>query len=120
MSMNDLIDFNALAEAKEMMKAKFPTMVEYYLEDSVNYIALIHEGMKASNVERIISPAHTLKSSSRQMGAQRVSALAKEIEALARDQTSAGTHDIHAFAPLVSALEAAFNETRTALPAQAA
>lgn len=120
MTTNDLIDFNALAEAKEMMKAKFPTMVEYYIEDSANYIALIHEGMKASSVERMISPAHTLKSSSRQMGALRVSAIAKEIEALARDQTSAGTEDIHAFAPLVNALELAFGETRTVLPAQAA
>ena len=41
------------------MKAKFPTMVQYFLEDAETYISTIREGVMAANVEKIVSPAHT-------------------------------------------------------------
>lgn len=120
MNQCELFDFNALAEAKEVMKAKFGTMVKYYLEDSENYINAIRAAMDAGNVEAVIAPSHTLKSSSMQMGAQRLSIIAKEMEAMARTQSSSGKPDITLFRPLFAQLETTFSETRTGLPAHAA
>ena len=116
----ELFDFNALAEAKETMQSKFGTMIEYFIEDSESYITAIRTAMAAGSIEGIISPSHTLKSSSRQMGALRVSNIAMEMEALSREMSSAGRRDVAPFQPLVEKLEAAFHETRQALPAQAA
>ncbi|MEQ1704610.1 MAG: Hpt domain-containing protein [Rickettsiales bacterium] len=112
--MTDLLDMIAIAEVKAMMKAKFPTMVEYFLEDSESYITSIREGIAASNAEKIVSPAHTLKSSAQQMGAIRVSEIAKEMEVLAREQSSSGNNDMQAFAAMLSKLETAFAETKEA------
>ncbi len=116
----ELFDFNALAEAKEMMKAKFGTMVKYYLEDSENYISAISAAVGAGNVEAIIAPSHTLKSSSMQMGALRLSSIAREMEAMARAQSSAGKPDIALYRPLFTQLEATFAETRSGLSSHAA
>lgn len=116
----ELFDFNALAETKELMKTKFSMMVKYYLEDSRNYINAISAAVAAGNVEAIIAASHTLKSSSMQMGAQRLSSIAKEMEAMARAQTAAGKPDITLFRPLYAQLESAFGETRSGLSAHAA
>jgi len=118
--MTDILDMTAIAEAKAMMKAKFPTMVQYFLEDSESYIASIREGIAAVSAEKIVSPAHTLKSSARQMGAMRVSEIAKDMEALAREQSSAGNNDMQAFAAMLPKLETAFAETKEAFKQQAA
>ena len=116
----ELIDNDALAEAKETMKAKFPTMVNYYLEDAASYMASIRKAFNEKCAERIISPAHTLKSSSKQMGALRMAVIAKDIEALAREQANAGQSDMAPFQALVETLEATFAETKAILPAKAA
>lgn len=117
MTQSELFDLNSLAEAKRTMKAKFGTMVQYFLEDSESYIIAIKEAITANNVEAIISPSHTLKSSSKQMGAERLSNISKEIEAMAREQTSAGKSDFTAFHAMVDELQTIFIETKSALPA---
>lgn len=116
--MTTIIDQTILAEAKETMKAKFPTIVAYFLEDSEVYIDNIKEGISAVNIEKIVSPAHTLKSSARQMGAILVSEIAKEIEHLAREQIGNGANDVQVFGELLPKLEAAFAETKDAFAQQ--
>ncbi len=118
MTKTNIFDLNALSEAKETMKGKFTTMVQYFLEDSESYIASIKNAMANNNVEAIISPAHTLKSSSRQMGAQYLSDIAMEIEAQAREQSSQGKAEIAIFKQLLADLESAFAETKLYLPSQ--
>jgi HPt (histidine-containing phosphotransfer) domain-containing protein len=111
-----IIDQTIMSEARAMMKAKFPTMVQYFLEDAATYIADIRAGIDEKSVEKIISPAHTMKSSSRQMGAMRLSDIAKDIEHLARDQLASGG-DIMLFVSMLAALEHAMLETKTAFEA---
>ncbi len=67
-----------------MMKRRFATMIEYFLEDTQNYIEQINKGVENGDYTAIVVPAHTIKSSSRQMGAITVSDLSKDLEALAR------------------------------------
>jgi len=108
-----VLDMSVVEEAKAMMKNKFPTMIEYFLEDSATYIAAIRDGIVTKNAEQIVSPAHTLKSSSRQMGAMVMSALAKQVEEQARQIKDTGG-DINVFTPLVVSLDRAFGETKQA------
>lgn len=112
---DSILNMAAIHEAKETMKSKFPTMIEYFMEDTEMYINSIKDGMIASNAEEIIVPAHTLKSSSRQMGAAKMSDIAKEIEMLARAQAEKNNTDVASFGTIISRLESAFAETQEAL-----
>lgn len=115
-----IIDLAAINEAKETMKAKFPTMVQYFMEDSESYIESIREGIAAVSSERIVSPAHTLKSSARQMGAIRMSEIAKLIEMIAREQADANQNNMAPFSELLTLLKTAFEDTKTAYQQHAA
>lgn len=110
-----VLDVDAVQEAKAIMKAKFPIMVQYFIEDSETYIANIREGVAQSSVEKIVSPAHTLKSSARQIGAVYMSDLAKEIETIARAQCEVGQGNMAPFIEKLSQLEASFLEVQKAL-----
>ena len=110
--MSALLDTSAVEEARAMFKAKFPTMAGYYFEDAEGYVANIRDAVAAGNVQAIVTPAHTLKSSSRQMGASGVSDVAKEIEAQARE----AAHGIDWFARQLARLEEVFAQTRAAYP----
>ena len=112
--MTEILDLAAVNVAKEMMKEKFPTMLEYFVEDSETYIASVRDSIAANSAEKIVSPAHTVKSSSRQMGATKMADIAKELEALARDQYSNSTNDMGPFTELLGKLERAFIETKDA------
>lgn len=120
--MNDMniLDIRAIAEAKAMMKTKFPTMVEFFLEDAQMYIGNIRDAIATENALLIVSPAHTLKSSSKQMGAVLVSEIAKQIEANAREQSANDDNDMASFVKLLLELEEAFTETKEAFKQQAA
>ena len=82
------LDQVAVVKAKSMMKRRFPTMIEYFLEDTQNYLEQIKQGLEEHDYKQLVVPSHTIKSSSRQMGAFTVSDLAREIEALARTEES--------------------------------
>ena len=114
MTNSTILDMEAIEEARAVMKDKFPTMVEYFMEDTEMYINSIKEGVANVSIEKIVSPAHTLKSSSRQMGATRVSEISKEIEALAREQSSGGENNMEVLAAMIVTLEGAFHATREA------
>ncbi|HEY7773532.1 MAG TPA: Hpt domain-containing protein, partial [Marinagarivorans sp.] len=74
----------AVAKAKNIMKHRFPTMIEYYLEDTQSYIDQIRRGLDEGSYAQLVVPSHTIKSSSRQMGAYAVAELGQKIEAMAR------------------------------------
>ena len=114
MSAVQLLDTDAVNEARSMFRAKFTTMSGYYFEDAQGYLDNIRDAIAGANVAGIVAPAHTLKSSSRQMGAARVSIIAKEIETAAREQVNGTTW----FAAQLVELEQAFSDTRAAYPAE--
>ena len=109
-----LLDTAAVDEARAVFKARFPVMAGYYFEDAAGYVANIRQALSAGNVQAVVTPAHTLKSSSRQMGASGVRELAAEIETGARD---AG-HGLDWFVRHLAQLEKVFEQTRAAYPAE--
>jgi len=100
----EVLDMEAVEDAKDAMKGKFATMVQFYLEDTVAFVEQIEAAVSANETDKIVSPAHTLKSSSAQLGAMQVSDIAQELEAAAREGAGGG-NDI---ASLTQRLRAAF------------
>ena len=82
-----LRDKNIWREAQKTMGSKFTTMISYYMEDTSKYLQEIAAGMAAQDYAQIIAPAHSLKSSSRQLGFLRISEIAKTLEHGGREGT---------------------------------
>lgn len=114
MTEEPIIDPSTIAEAKETMHAKFPKMVEYFFEDAETYIEAIRKAVATANIEKIVSPSHTLKSSARQMGALRLSDIARSIEEQARQMLSGGQAELSQVSHKLSKLEAVFEQTKSA------
>ncbi len=84
-SNSKLFDKKSYESAKNLMDDKFSIMVGYYISDTQQYINDIKRAIDNKDVKAIIQPAHTIKSSSFQIGAIKVSILAKEMEELCYD-----------------------------------
>lgn len=80
-----LLDTDILEEAKSLLKDKFDFLLGCYIDDVETYIREIQDAVTSRNVEAIVRPAHTIKSTSKRMGALRLSDVAKNIEAAARE-----------------------------------
>ena len=78
--------FNAEAftTAQAMLGGKFGLVLSYYLEDAETYIGRIEQSVTGNDLDGAIVPAHTLKSSSRQLGADAIADFAARIEQAAR------------------------------------
>ena len=79
--------------------------------------------MEKNDIEAIIRPAHTLKSTSKQMGAEKISLIAKDIEHKAKDLNNTQNSDQAAYQSITQQLDSiqlAFAETRKALDKKAA
>ena len=82
------IDSDIFTNAREMLGDKLGTVISYYLEDADNYISRIAEAIEKNDPNAIVLPAHTLKSSSKQLGVMAIADLAARIEVNARLQMS--------------------------------
>ena len=65
-------------------------LVDKYLSSSAELLAALRDAVTSSDPEALGVAAHTLKSSSAQIGAVRLSALCKELEALGRSGSMQG------------------------------
>ncbi len=106
-----ILDEPALNEVKESMGEKFPTMVSFFLEDTAKYVNQIKDGLNNNDIKEVIKGSHTIKSSSKQMGAFRISAIAEEIETKGRyiDEKNEGT--IEDIKELMPSLDEALTQT---------
>ncbi len=86
-------------------------VVQMYLSSSTSLAAEIRAGAEAEDPERVAAAAHTLKSSSAQVGAMKLSSLCKEIEARGRGGFGEGV------ANLVDEVESELESVREGLAA---
>ncbi len=110
----DVLDKAIIAAAKDAMKDKFSMIVDYYIEDGESYVEQILAGVKEESAQAIVAPAHTLKSSSREMGALRVADLADALEKDARLSVENGTK-IENLADRSSKIKAEFTMAKSEL-----
>lgn len=108
--MPEIINMQAAKETKQVMGENFSLMIEYFLEDTAMYMNSITEGLASKDAECIKIPAHTIKSSSKQLGADRLSELARQIEYLSTDILEGKAGDFDKLTSLFEELKAAFAE----------
>ena len=81
------IDRSIFDELLEVMGSEFAGLVTVYLEDTPKNIKILAQSAQRGQVEGMIAPAHSLKSTSANLGAILLSDLAKKIEHGARNGT---------------------------------
>lgn len=80
-----ILDAEVFEQTKAVMKNRFEQMLEYYLEDTRQYLGLIKSALEAGKIEEAVIPVHSIKSSSLQMGFVALSHQAKKMEDFCRD-----------------------------------
>ncbi len=79
-----ILDDSVVSEARDVLGDKFKTTISYFIEDTNMYILVINDKLAKNDIEGIILPAHTIKSSAKQVGAFRVSKIAEDLEILCK------------------------------------
>lgn len=84
--MTSVIDANAFEDLKQMAGADFiDELINTFLEDAPQLMAQLHSARAANDAESFRRAAHSLKSNAASFGANDLSALAKELEMLGRE-----------------------------------
>ena len=79
------LDMEIVEDLQEMMGSDYQSLVRIYLEDSPKLISQIQTALDNRDCAALVAPAHTLKSSSANLGALALSDIAKTIEKSARN-----------------------------------
>lgn len=123
-------DAGALTALRDMMGDKFTRVLQFYLDDGEAYVRTIRDALARSDYAAMVRPAHSLKSSSRQIGAVNFGDMADELEKATRSASEGkATPDeaniarlaneiVNRFGPLHSSLSTYLNTT-TGEPANA-
>ncbi|USE36322.1 response regulator [Endozoicomonas sp. SCSIO W0465] len=104
-----LIDQSIFNSLKELMEEEFPVLINSYLEDAPKLMADIQSSSKDANREVLVRAAHTLKSSSNNLGATQLAMIAADVE------REGQANKIGAASALISLLESTLDETMKAL-----
>lgn len=80
-----VIDQKVLGELVELMGDDIDEVIEIYLEDAPGYLATLQAAAAENDLHGMVAPAHSLKSSSANLGAIGLSEMAKAIEHGARE-----------------------------------
>lgn len=81
---NNIIDCEMVDEAKDILGERFAILVDRYINDTKVILSTMDVDRAAGQHEKIAEGAHSLKSSSYQVGAKLVSIKAMEIETYVR------------------------------------
>ena len=98
-----VIDEQQFGVAERTMGKRFPAFASLYIRDVQRYVRDIAAGLKAGSADAIIQPAHTLKLSSRIVGAVQSSYWAEALEHRAK-QMREGSTDLNELVTLSHAM----------------
>lgn len=104
-----VIDHDTLNTLREIMEDEFSGLLDSYLEDAPTLFNDLKQAAKSADIDVMVRAAHTLKSSSSNLGATLLSGIAFDIEKLGKNgklQEATNT---------IPTLEKALNETLQAL-----
>ena len=82
---SEIINIQALDTARHLLGDRFSIIIKYFLEYTEMYSSEIAKCLKEKNILIISSSAHTIKSSAKHLGIDRVSEVAKQMEILCRE-----------------------------------
>jgi HPt (histidine-containing phosphotransfer) domain-containing protein len=86
----EIINIEALDTARNLLGERFSVIIKYFLEDTEVYLSEIAKGLKEKNIRIIFSSSHTIKSSAKQLGIDRLSDVAKQTESLSLEMMDSG------------------------------
>jgi signal transduction histidine kinase/DNA-binding response OmpR family regulator/HPt (histidine-containing phosphotransfer) domain-containing protein len=88
------LDKQIIEDLKDIMGDEFSDLIEVYLEDSPKALTKLADAAESNSIEGLVGPAHTLKSTSANLGAISLAELANQIEENARRGKTDGATDI--------------------------
>ncbi|NJN65694.1 MAG: response regulator [Chloroflexaceae bacterium] len=105
------VDFAVLEQLKTVMGRVqvFYELVNLYLEDTPELLSSLRQALEAGDIQVLVRSSHSLKSSSAQIGAMRLSRLSERLEALGRAGALEGA------APLIRMATDEFEQVRKVL-----
>ncbi len=74
------INMDVVEDLREIMGAEFDALVHVFLEDAPKSLSKLEQAAAANDNDGLVGPAHSLKSTSANLGAMELSAQAKHIE----------------------------------------
>jgi len=81
------INMDVVGDLRDIMGAEFDALVHVFLEDAPKSLQKLEDAARSGDNEGLVGPAHSLKSTSANLGAMELSAQAKHIEFGARQKT---------------------------------
>ncbi|MBP8081451.1 MAG: response regulator, partial [Arenimonas sp.] len=82
-----VLEMEVIEELRAIMGAEYQGLIKLFLEDAPLHIERLQAAADARDIPGMVAPAHTLKSSSANLGALALSAVAKRIEHSARAES---------------------------------
>lgn len=110
----ELVNWQLLSRTRTELGAEFPRILGYFREDGEKSITTVENAFRARDAVALVIPAHTLKGESAQFCAYRLSAMAEEIEMVAR-RCVEFRESPEELIEIVVALRPCFNETMALL-----
>lgn len=109
--MNDdkpLLDDEVLEVLHDAIGDGMPNIVKMFLDDVPQNIAQMQKDLQQNDYTSLRRNAHSLKSSSANLGAMQLSALATELELSISDNA----HDVNIISDLITKIKHCFDQTR--------
>lgn len=78
------IDLNVVRDLMELMGSDFHDLIRVYLEDTPKNLTALDSAARSNDIDALVAPAHSLKSTSANLGALLLADMAKRIEQGAR------------------------------------
>lgn len=111
----EVLDMATLSEMRDLMQGKFSNFIKLYLEDAASCIKTLKQlGEKDTKANEITLPAHTLKSTSKQVGALQLAYIAEELETRSSELTKLSSNS-STLLPLIVQLEKLYDEVKPLL-----
>jgi histidine phosphotransfer protein HptB len=80
----NIVDWVHFEKSRTELGPGFIRILNYFKEDGAKSVAQIEQAMREENTIALVTPAHTLKGESRQLGAEPLAQIAELIETTAR------------------------------------
>jgi CheY-like chemotaxis protein/HPt (histidine-containing phosphotransfer) domain-containing protein len=78
------IDMNVVRDLMDLMGSDFHDLIRVYLEDTPKNLSALERAARTNDIDALVAPAHSLKSTSANLGALLLADMAKRIEQGAR------------------------------------
>jgi HPt (histidine-containing phosphotransfer) domain-containing protein len=82
-----VLEMEVVEELRAIMGSEYQGLVKLFFEDAPLHIQRLQAAVRANDIAAMVAPAHTLKSSSANLGALALSNAAKRIELGARTES---------------------------------